>query len=222
MQRRAMTVMVSSAASALALAVGPAAATEGPGGAQAPPADTRFVDALRVVDTPEGDYLLDESFTLDGRPLSTQRTPLDGSAGTEPSTLAKRGGTGGTSTASGCRKVTISNRAKTVVGKTAYRYNTWTRWCWTRSSERIHRGVKTGWSISSVDGFQYWRGQVRKVTNFYDAGANNNRPRSGFRHYRQGRFENCVVKYGCIQTSYPANSLRSYSNGRYRYAFSGT
>lgn len=221
--RRRVTTVMSVAVCTLALAAGPAEATAEPGGA-AEPDETAAVDGLRTVDTSEGDYLLDESFTLDGRPLGTQRIEVDpgAGAGDTVSTLAARGGKGGKSTASGCRKVTVSNRARTTLGKTAYRYNTWTRWCWTRSAQRIHRGVTYGWSISSVDPFQYWRGQVRKSTTFYDAGPNNHRPRSAFRHYRQGRFENCVVKYGCIQTSYPANSLRSYSNGTYAYRFSGT
>ena len=217
MKRLAITTTVAAAVVAL---MGPAHAEPAPGepGGPAPTPEN-----TRAVDTSEGDYIVDELFTPEGRKISTTKIPLDRTAasGTE-SSAAVASVSGGSSSASGCRKTTISNRATTVLGNTAYRYNTWTYWCWDRANQYIKPGGSNGWSISSVDAFQYWRGEVRKTVYFYDAGDNNNRPRSAFRHYRQGKFENCVVKYGCIGTTYPANSLRSYYNGTYTYAFSGT
>lgn len=78
-----------------------------------------------------------------------------------------------------------------------------------------------GWYIDRVDSTQYWRGQVNSEYSFYDYGVNNGHPRSAYKHYRQGRFENCVVKYGCIGNTYPANTLRSYYNGTWAWKTSG-
>lgn len=180
---------------------------------------------LWVVDTAEGDYVVDELSALDGTPISTVTTPITATASraTAPDgpSAVKGSGKGGSSTGSGCRKVTISNRATTYTGKTAYRYNTWTRWCWTRSTQRIHAGGSNGFFVSEADAFQYWRGQVASNRYFYDAGANDGHPRSAFYHYRQGRFENCVLTYGCVQTTYPTNVIRSYANGTYAWSTSG-
>lgn len=62
---------------------------------------------------------------------------------------------------------------------------------------------------------------MRASRYFYDAGANNGKPRSAFRHYRQGKFEHCLVKHGCLASYHPALSLRSYSDGSYSYAGAG-
>lgn len=217
MKRLAITT---AAAIAVVGLMGPASAEPAPG---EPGGPDPTPENTRAVDTSEGDYIIDELFTLDGTKVSTSKIPLEPAAASGvDSTTAAASVSGGSSSASGCRKTTISNRQATTLGTTAYRYNTWTYWCWDRAKQYIKPGGSNGWSISSVDSFQYWRGEVRKSVYFYDAGENNNRPRSAFRHYRQGRFENCVVKYGCVLTTYPANSLRSYYNGTYTYAFSGT
>lgn len=218
MKRLAITTTVAAAVVAIMGPVHAEPTPAAPGRADATPEDTR------AIDTSEGDYVLDELFTADGERVATTKIPLTAARASGPDAATAQAATasGGSSSASGCRKTTISNRARTVLGFTAYRYNTWTYWCWDRAKEYIKPGGSNGWSISDTDGTQYWRGEVRKSVYFYDAGTNNNRPRSAFRHYRQGSFENCVVRYGCLRTSYPANSLRSYYNGTYTYAFSGT
>lgn len=127
-------------------------------------------------------------------------------------------GSGGTSSASGCRKVTVNNEKETTLGWTAYWFHTWTQWCWNRSAKTIS-SVSTSWYISDVDQNFYWRGIVQTTTGFYSwkSGA----PKSGYSHYRQGRFENCVLKYGCIGNYYPANVLKSHSDGTYTWTTSG-
>jgi hypothetical protein len=125
-------------------------------------------------------------------------------------------GTGGASSASGCRKVTLRNRTSTLLGLTAYRFNTWTRWCWERAKHQVY-DVSTGWFITDADTQEYWRGIVNDELGYYDFGANDGHPHSAYKHYRQGRFENCVLKYGCIATTYPTNTIRSYDNGTYAW-----
>lgn len=134
--------------------------------------------------------------------------------------VQKASGTGGSTTASGCRKVTITNTKRTTLGFTAFKYHTWTRWCWTRSSQVVS-SVTTGWSISDVDSQFYWKGNVNSEFGFYDYSTNDGHPKSAYKHYRQGRFENCVFKYGCIGNWYPANTLRSYYNGTWAWSTSG-
>ena len=103
-------------------------------------------------------------------------------------------GSGGSSSSSGCRKVTVNNWQGTTLGFTAFWYHTWTRWCWTRSTQNIY-DVTTGWSISDVTANWWWLGEVNKELGFYDFGTNDGHPRSAYKHYRQGHFEACVVKY---------------------------
>jgi hypothetical protein len=129
-------------------------------------------------------------------------------------------GSGGSSSSSGCRKVTVNNETETVLGFTAYWFHTWTRWCWTRSTQVVY-DVTTGWYISDVDSQEYWKGINNTELLFYDYSTNDGHPRSAFKHYRQGRFENCVLKYGCIGTTYPTNLLRSYYNGTWVWSTSG-
>jgi hypothetical protein len=126
--------------------------------------------------------------------------------------VAKSSGSGGSSSASGCRKVTVKNKSETVLGITVYHFNTWTRWCWTRSAGVV-RDVTSGWFISDVDSQYYWKGITNKELGFYDYSTNDAHPVSAYKNYRQGQFENCVLRYVCIGAEYPANTLRSYSNG---------
>jgi hypothetical protein len=130
------------------------------------------------------------------------------------------GGKGGSSSASGCRRVTVSNRTSTLLGFTAYRFNTWTDWCWNRLTQVVSN-VTTGWNISDVNNQEYWRGINNTEYDYYDYSTNDGHPYSAFKHYRQGRFENCVLKYGCIGVTYPTNTLRSYYNGTWAWSTSG-
>lgn len=123
-------------------------------------------------------------------------------------------GSGGESSSSGCQRVTINNEVRTALGFTAYRYHTWTRWCWDRTPQVVS-DVSTGWFISDIDPFFYWRGNINKELVFYDYSTNDGHPRSAYKHYRMGQFDNCVIKQGCISTTYPVNTLRSYYNGTF-------
>ena len=129
-------------------------------------------------------------------------------------------GSGGTSSSSGCRKVTVNNYAKTVLGFTAYVFHTWTDWCWTRSTQVVYN-VTHGWYTSDIDSQEYWKGIVNSEFLFYDYSTNDGHPRSAYKNYMQGQFENCVLKYGCIGTTYPANTLRSYYNGTWAWSTGG-
>jgi len=129
-------------------------------------------------------------------------------------------GSGGSSSSSGCNRVTVTNNENTLLGFTAYKFKTWTHWCWTRSSQNIY-DVQHGWQISDVDSQFVWKGINNSEFGFYDYSVNDGHPRSAYKNYQQGHFENCVVKYGCIGSTYPANTLRSYYNGTWAWATDG-
>lgn len=98
--------------------------------------------------------------------------------------------------------------------------NTMTKWCWNRATQVVS-SVSPSWTISSVGSQQYWRGEVNFIPEFYDYSTNDGHPKSAYKHYRQGRFENCILKYGCISSTYPTNTIRSYYNGTWAWTKNG-
>lgn len=131
---------------------------------------------------------------------------------------AAASGSGGTTSASGCRRVTVNNYARNLLGSVAYNYQTYMEWCWTRSTYYTGN-VLSGFRLLQVGSQQYWRGQVNYDQHFYSWVSG--RPRSGAISYRQGRFENCVLKYGCISNTYPGNTIRGHSNGTWTWSTAG-
>ncbi len=129
-------------------------------------------------------------------------------------------GSGGSTTASGCRRVTVNNVSKTLLGFTAFIFHTWTHWCWNRSTQVIS-DVQHGWYNSDIDSQHQWKGIVNTEFTFYDYSTNDGHPKSAYKNYQQGHFTNCIVKYGCIGDYYPSNLLRSYYNGTWVWSTNG-
>lgn len=131
--------------------------------------------------------------------------------------VALGSGSGGTSSASGCRRVTVRNEKESTFGSTLYWFNTWTEWCWNRTT-KVVSSVSTGWSINDVDSLQVWHGVVNDQRYFYSwqAGAS----KSGYYHYKQGHFENCFL-VACGANTYPSNTLRSFANGTWSWSTGG-
>lgn len=164
-----------------------------------------------------------EYFAQDGRTVLRRATYGPETAGATlggTSDPLAASGSGGTSSSSGCIRVTVKNHESTTLGFTAYNFNTWTRWCWNRSTQTVY-DVTKGWTISDVDPLFYWRGIVNSEFVFYDYSTNDGHPRSAYKNYQQGHFEDCVLKYGCIGQLYPTNTLRSYYNGTWAWTTSG-
>lgn len=125
---------------------------------------------------------------------------------------------GGTSSASGCKKLAVTHTAYTYLGFVAWRFSIWTHWCWKRSTQTVYN-VYTGWNIWDVDSEYKWDGIVdgTYIHLFYDYSTNDGHPKSAFKHQRTGHFENCVIKWGCVGNIYPTDLLRSYYNGTYAW-----
>lgn len=124
----------------------------------------------------------------------------------EVSTLSS----GGTSSASGCRRIDKKVVGTGNVGSNLYTYAEWTYWCWNRSSQ-IVSNVSTGWSVSPGT-FVGWEGTVTVEKLFYDYGTNDGHPRSAYKHYRKGHLQ---YNFPPFYNYYPELLIRSYYNGTY-------
>ena len=116
--------------------------------------------------------------------------------------------------------MTVRNVAKTLLGTTAYVYWTSTNFCWTRSTQTVYNPVND-WGFYDVDSQQNWVGQVDKDLLFYDYSTNNGYPRSAYKHWRKGHFENVVPVYGTWNHTYPENTIRAYYNGTWAWSTAG-
>jgi hypothetical protein len=139
-----------------------------------------------------------------GRPVVGEQVALDS-------------GSGGSSTAQGCHRVWAKNKYTTTLGFTAFVLHSWTDSCWNRSQARVDVYLNDA-QMENVDSqYRYPASWYLWDGLFYDYGTNNGQPRSAFRFRAQKKVENCVAKYGCINTYYPLNILRSYYNGTWAW-----
>jgi hypothetical protein len=120
-------------------------------------------------------------------------------------------GTGGPISASGCRTLTVTNKTTTTLGFTAFKFITETSWCWNLRQLRTDL-TSVVVRVADVDSQYRYRG----LNNSFNQNIEN-----GKRVYRQGFFENCVVKYGCINAYYPSNDSRVYASGLWSWSTNG-
>lgn len=181
----------------------------------APPA-TEAIDAASATDLIEV-----QDLTSSGTVISTStydgqgRLVVELPDGSIIRSSADGSGSGGSSSASGCRKAIVKNRGESITGDLVYKYNTWTQWCWNRSDRAI-TSVRTGEYLSNVASTMYYRGIVGQDERFYAWRSGFNK--SGHWHERQVQMENCVLRYGCISNDYPRNVIRAHSDGTYTWA----
>ena len=188
------------------------------------------------------DYVVVETFTLAGDRVATEAFSSDGIPIPVPSDFESQGtvgadstmlaefeqtksptngevvafgsGTGGSSSSSGCRTVTVRNEKETLLGLTAYWLNTWTKWCWNLGNRTIS-DVETGWHLDDVDPLYTWRGLIVDEESYFAWIAEYGK--SGYRHEKQGHFEICLPDVVCIGNYYPRNLLRSHSDGTWSW-----
>jgi hypothetical protein len=92
---------------------------------------------------------------------------------------------------------------KTLLGFTAYRFHQYLRWCYDYRNVTVIQNRYP--YISHNDGTNYFR----RLT------ADNHSPVPGREvySYMQGHMENCVLKYGCISSTYPWAKIWARNNG---------
>jgi len=107
--------------------------------------------------------------------------------------------------------VTVKNEQESLFGNTIFWYDTFTYWCWTRSTGVIS-GVSTGWRIRDVDGAWSWNGEVSVNKYFYQ--WRSGYTKSGYYHERTGHFS---YAFKFSNNLYPTNILRSHRNGTWTW-----
>jgi hypothetical protein len=92
---------------------------------------------------------------------------------------------------------------KTLLGFTAYKFHQYMRWCYDFRNVTVIQNRYV--YLSEVDGNFYFR----RIT------ADNNSPVPGAEvySYMQGHMENCILKYGCIASTYPWTKIWARNNG---------
>lgn len=124
------------------------------------------------------------------------------------------GGSGGTSSRSGCRNVWVNNREDSTFGTLLYTYKTSTEFCWNRSQKRVYN-IDNDWDFIPDDMCWSWEGEVNETTDFYDwAGG----WQSGYMHRRKGHVAGqCAFP----NNKYPENTIRVHSDGTWTWTTAG-
>lgn len=231
-----ISVMAAALVAGILVVANPVSANVDPSVELVDPDDGRFVDE---------DHIVVETFTVTGEHVSTKAYSLDneeisvpegfisqGSVSVDGDVLAEiellnsqsggeltalGSGHGGSSSSSGCRKVTVRNEEESMLGFTVFWFNTWTQWCWNRSA-KVVSNVSSGWHLEDVSQFWEWREMLIDNGEFYSWYSEYST--SGYRHEKQGHLENCVYAI-CGADSYPRNILWSHSNGTWSWNTSG-
>lgn len=170
------------------------------------------------------DYVTIEQLNPDGTPVlgsvpehfnaAGQRVEVLSDGTLRPIAAPGDSGEGGTPSASGCARLTVSNEAETYLGFTAFWYRIYTDWCWNRADRTVDIN-RTDQYFTDVDPNYYYRELVSHVEYKYAYVSGYNK--SGHWHERQSRWENCVVEYGCLGTLYPRNIGRVHHDGTWTW-----
>lgn len=176
------------------------------------PTTTAATAALRPVDQPvvEAWYTpLDASM----RPIGPRRQALP-LAATAAERLDGRTTQQGRrlQAASGCAGVDVARIGRSgIVRSVVYKWHQVKGWCWAGGKVTT---VDVSTYISNVDPNWRFRGELAGSGSFYPwsgVGA------SGHWSLRQGSFENCILKYGCIGSEYPWVKVWVHADGTYAY-----
>lgn len=109
---------------------------------------------------------------------------------------------------SGCKSVDVSRNGYTILGFLAWKFHHTKRFCYDGNQVS---NVILGEYVSDMDALHYYRGVTSSSDFFY---ARN----SGHESMKQGHIENCIIKYGCIFSNYPAVKIIAYANGSWTHS----
>lgn len=127
-------------------------------------------------------------------------------------------GNGGSSSGSGCRKVTVKNAVyadfPTTGSDHLFDMYTWTRWCWDRSDYDVYN-VTTGKSYdiqhSNWD-HDVWNTPARHHYSYVSGHS-----RSGYKFQKEGKFTG-LCPLGVCDTVWAQNNLYSHHNGTWHWS----
>ncbi len=98
-------------------------------------------------------------------------------------------------------------RHRTLTGHTAWKFHQYIRWCWDRHN--VTKVESRRAYVSDVDPNFAYRGLSTDDWNRPPAGEVDS--------FMQGKIENCIIKYGCIGTSYPIVEIHAGNDGSSYY-----
>lgn len=101
-----------------------------------------------------------------------------------------------------CTSTDRYRRGYTLLGFTAWEFHQTKNWCYGSSVSNVSVGVY----VTNMDPNFYYRG----VVNQWDRFTTNNATHDSM---RQAQIDNCVFKYGCIGTVYPAIEIWANKDG---------
>jgi len=108
---------------------------------------------------------------------------------------------------SGCNSVDAWRNGYSALGTLVWRFHQVKHWCW--SYTRI-TSVSVGHYVSHLAFTHHFAGIVGQHDFFYSVFPNDG-GRGGHDSMRQGRIDNCPLKFGCIGSEYPL--VRIWVNG---------
>lgn len=113
-----------------------------------------------------------------------------------------------------CRSAKVAYVKKTLLGAVAWKWWMKRGWCWRPSKRLVSVGTTT--YVTDMDGFNEYKGIIASSGNWFIWCCGE--PRSGHRAFRQAEIQNCIVKYGCLSTTYPWIRMSVRGDGTYAYA----
>jgi hypothetical protein len=113
---------------------------------------------------------------------------------------------------SGCRGVDVARIGRSLFGFVTYKFWVHKDFCW--SYPRV-TGANAYTYLTEVDPNFVFRGVINSWGAFYSwcCGFAN----SGQTSLRQGHFENCILKYGCVRNEYPWVAIYAHGDGSWSY-----
>ena len=114
---------------------------------------------------------------------------------------------------SGCRGVDVARVGRSLLGTVTYKFWQHKDWCWTYP--RVTSAL-SHYFLTDVAATFYFRGLIGSWGDFYSwcCGVWN----SGHIGFRQGQFENCVLRYGCVRSEYPWVRIYGHADGSWSYS----
>jgi hypothetical protein len=118
----------------------------------------------------------------------------------------------GTPSYSGCAWYHAWITAKDITGWfVVYKYHVRRNWCWNYGHRVTSVSTSTPW-FTDLDPNMYVRSVSLSPHGWYYTWCCGD-GKSGHYAFRQGRIENCILKYGCISTWYPTIEIWVHGNG---------
>jgi len=116
--------------------------------------------------------------------------------------------------AAGCKDIDAWRYSTSfLVGTVVYKFHQTVHFCWNTANQLTV--VNTGTYVSNVDPNWIYRGLTASSGYFFTWCCG--QAQSGHYGLRQGHFDNCILKYGCVGSEYPWVKIWIHGDGSWSY-----